>query len=129
MKKSFELLQNQLRLQESSGYEYSYDFDKFYRAFNREFKKLASSLGCTDIMLSKSYFFFSGFFTCPNGQIVYIHFEDWRWMTGLYVRTAESYKDYTGGSNHHLPIDEGVDTFITEFKRYLRWQCGVKECA
>jgi hypothetical protein len=126
MRKSFETINAQLRLQQTSNYEMSYDFDKFYRTFSREFKKLLTSLGCTNVKLSKGYFFLSGFFTCPNGQVVYVSLEDWRWMTTFLIRKAKSYKDSTGGGNEYLPINQGAEQFISKLRTFLVYECKVK---
>ena len=123
MKKSFELLKMQLMMQVRSNYDCSYDFDKFYRTFCREFKKIAVSLGCTDVKLSKGFFSLSGFFTCSNGKVVYISLEDWRWNTMFLIRTAENYKDFHGGINHFITIKSGSEMFISGLKNFLRVQC------
>lgn len=121
--KSLSLLRQQVSSGYADGYVGEYKesplYKQFFRHFKKEFTELATSFGCTDVQFSKSnYFDMSGFYTMPNGQMAYIHFEDWRWGAGFYTRTVKHYKDYHGGSNVFLTFDSDEE-FVNQFKRFI----------
>lgn len=103
MKKSIELLQ--MGFQSSSGL--TPEFAEFYKTFKKEFTKELKSIGATDIVFSRGHFYVSGFFTV-DGQAYYFSISDVRGseyrMPELMYRTAEHYKDYTGGMNRYAKI-------------------------
>jgi len=105
MKKTIELL--------GKGFESSTvatpEFNSFVRTFKRELKKEITKIGGRDIVFRKGHFFVSGFFTGSNNQIYYFSLTDVRDNpSNLLVRTAENYKDYTGGQNHWVNIKEDM---------------------
>ena len=65
------------------------------------FKEFVDSIGGKDLTFSIGHFEFSGFFTDKDGKIWYFSSCDMRGniMKSMLVRTAKSYKDYTGGMN------------------------------
>jgi len=82
-------------------------WNSFYRKAVNFFRKSLKDVA-TNIEMSKGHFYFSGFFTAKaTGQIFYFSISDVRFFPGkdLLIRTAKSYKDYTGGSNRDMPID------------------------
>lgn len=95
------------------------EFLNFVRTFKREFTKELKSVGATDIKIGKGHFYVSGFFTV-NGQPYYFSLSDVRGMdyalenhpntcgSQLMYRTAQDYKDYTGGSNQWISIKSGM---------------------
>ena len=107
MKKTIELLKQ--------GFESSTgttpEFRTFYSTFKKEFTKELKSIGATEIVFSKGHFYISGFFTVDN-QAYYFNLGDVRGseyrMPNLMYRTAEHYKDYTGGSNRWVDIETGM---------------------
>jgi len=95
-------------------------FKDFARTFKREFKKEFAKVGATNIVFNVGHFTISGFFTV-NGNVFYFSLSDVRdikfSMTysspTMLMRTAESYKDYSGGTNNYLIIGEHT---ANEFK-------------
>lgn len=109
MKKTLQLLRQ--GFESSSGT--TPQFLSFVRTFRSEFTKILTAKGCTKIEVGKGHFYISGFFTAPSGQIYYFSLNDVRsfsedgWNSGsLMYRTAEHYKDWTGGSNQWIRLDE-----------------------
>jgi len=107
MKKSITLLKN--GFESSSGT--TPEFLTFFRTFKSEFTKELKSIGATEIQIGKGHFYISGFFTI-NGQAYYISLSDVRdaeyHIPNLLYRTAQHYKDYTGGSNQYVNIETGM---------------------
>ena len=88
------------------------EFKMFFRTFKKEFTKELESVGAHNITFSREHFYVSGFFTSASGQIYYFSLSDVRDMRfgelTLMYRTAESYKDFTGGMNQWVNIEEGM---------------------
>ena len=96
------------------------EFKAFYQTFKREFTRELMSIGATNVQFNRGHFYVSGFFTSATGQIYYFSLSDVRgmdytimWnpdscMAQLLYRTADSYKDFTGGMNQYVPIGEGM---------------------
>lgn len=89
-----------------SGSDLSQDFKNFFRKEKNRLTKIFKEKGCTNIQLNYGFYYFSGFFTSPSGQVYYISCSDVRHFTynRLLIRTAQSYTDYTGGSNQYVGI-------------------------
>ncbi len=87
------------------------EFRRFFFTFKREFKQELESIGATNIVFSRGHFYISGFFTIGK-QAYYFNLGDVRGseyrMPNLMYRTAEHYKDYTGGSNRWVEIEKGM---------------------
>jgi hypothetical protein len=86
--------------------EFNDFFEKFKGSLTRQFKHLKA----TDIEFSKGHFGMSGFFKIGE-QYYYFSLSDvrfvdvdWYGNPKMLIRTAESNKDYSGGSNHYVPI-------------------------
>ena len=93
----------------------SQDFRKLAREFKSMVTEQLEKVGGTNYQQSVGHYYLSGFFTIGE-QIYYISFNVER---GGYVsrnnkkyevliRTAESYKDFTGGCNHFIQIQEDM---------------------
>jgi len=81
-------------------------FKQMANAEKRRLKKIFEGRGCTDFVMNYGFWYFSGFFTAPNGQIWYFHSGDVRGgYRRLLLRTATSYQDYTGGVNQYCAKD------------------------
>ena len=91
---------------------------QFHRTFKREFKKLLASY-TTRIEISKpNHFDVSGFFQMVDGRIYYISLGDLRWdKNELLIRTAKDFKDYTGGGNNFISLNEN---FVDSLFSFLR---------
>jgi len=111
---------NNLRARLIKGYGYfgsnsrnTPEFNNFFNDFKREFKKAMTAIGADDIIFSKGHFYLSGFFTF-NSQVYYFSLSDVRgsFMTDsegcpkLLYRTANDYKDFTGGINQYVQIGD-----------------------
>ena len=88
----------------------------FYRKSLNHFKKILGDVA-ENIQMSRGHFEFSGFLTVKKtGKIFYFSISDVRHFPfpadKLLIRTAEHYKDYTGGSNCYVSIDENMETNI-----------------
>jgi hypothetical protein len=88
-------------------------FLEFARVFRTEFKKALSLRGATNIVVSVGHFYICGFFTSASGQVFYFSIPDVRsyqsgggHFSSLLYRTAKDYRDFTGGHNQYVPIDE-----------------------
>ena len=77
----------------------------WHRLFKREFTKFLTAKEATNIVIgSPNHFDISGFFMLGNA-IWYFRIEDLRWSKAqMLIRTAEHYKDYTGGMNQYIPL-------------------------
>ena len=61
------------------------------------------------------------FFKLNNDRIYYFSLSDLRWSKdSLLIRTAKDFKDYTGGSNNNITLNED---FVNNFLNFL----GVKK--
>ena len=92
-----------------TGSDLGEDFKEFFRIEGNRIKRFLKSIGCTNIQLSMNFYYFSGFFTSKTGQVYYISCSDVRHFgyTQLLYRTAQHYKDYTGGHNQYVSTDRG----------------------
>lgn len=92
-------------------------WDTFYKVAVQYFKKILKPLAI-DIKMSKGHFYLSGFFTSRSGQVYYFSIPDVRWSDHkLLLRTAKDYKDYTGGGNMFIPINEKLQEGIAKSVR------------
>jgi hypothetical protein len=96
------------------------EYLSWHRLFKREFTKFLTEHGATLVQIGKpNHFDMSGFFTW-NGQAWYFSIGDLRgFKDTMLVRTAQHYKDYTGGQNHFVPLNMGTDHFDVEFRRVV----------
>lgn len=89
------------------------EFAQFFRTFKSEFTKELKKVGAVDIKFSRMHFCLSGFCTV-NGQVWYFSLSDVRGMEFNYnhiqlmYRTAKDYKDYTGGHNRWVKLEDGM---------------------
>jgi len=91
-----------------TGSDLGDDFKKFFTAEKKRITKALKDLNCTDIVMSRQFYFFYGFFTSPSGQKYYFSASDVRHFDykNLLYRTAKSYDDWTGGSNQYINKDD-----------------------
>lgn len=91
------------------------EFNKFFSAFKKVMKKELAGVEATDIEFSKGHFYLSGFFRIGE-QLMYFSISDVRHGFGfnrngqpeMLVRTAQHNKDYTGGANNYVVIEDGM---------------------
>ncbi|MBR3832121.1 MAG: hypothetical protein IKJ72_00605 [Mycoplasmataceae bacterium] len=81
------------------------DFKKFVRTFRSEFKKEVAKIGGENVEIKGGHYYLYGFFTL-NNQAYYISISDVRYfkVEDILIRTAKSYKDFTGGINNFIKI-------------------------
>lgn len=91
----------------------------YHRLFKAEFKKFLNGFGVTDIKYhTPNHFDINGFFT-QGTQCWYFSISDLRYSKGcMLLRTAEDYKDYTGGSNNFITLKD-VNMFMEQFRMVL----------
>lgn len=106
------------KLLADSGAYVSKEFSQFQTAFGNHMKKLADYLGCNLVKKHKGHYDMSCFFE-RGGKYVYLLYSNALcgersrvnltgdgWITPIFVRTAKSDNDYTGGHNHHVNFEE-----------------------
>lgn len=96
----------------------THQYLEFHRIFKQELKNLLKPF-VEEIEISKpNHFDVSGFFKLKDGRIFYIYLGDLRWdKEAILIRTAKHFKDYTGGSNDYISLDEN---FSERLIKYLR---------
>lgn len=88
----------------------------WHRLFKKEFTLLLKNLGAVKIEIGKpNHFDMSGFFQMGTGQIWYFSISDIRWSKdSMLIRTATSFKDYTGGNNQFIALSVGSNIFAND---------------
>ena len=84
-------------------------YRKIVAALRSDFKKANFS----DIKFTRGHKALSGFVTYSNGSIVYISISADFDPHSVLIRTATSYKDYSGGSNNYAKSNSIVDSVIS----------------
>lgn len=92
----------------------------FCRVFKRQFKKLLNeTFDINNIEISKpNHFDQTGFFELKNGRTYYFSIGDLRWSKNFLIRTAQNFKDYTGGNNQYCNIED-FESFMNDLKRIV----------
>ena len=86
--------------------------NKTYSMFKRGFiGYLQNYFKLIQFKASNNHFYISGFFELENKessnkQIYYFSIEDLRFNSTFLIRTAKDFKDYTGGNNCYLSLDD-----------------------
>lgn len=116
-------LKNYLLLGEEhfgSGSRNSDEFNTWARVFKSQFRMELNKIGATDFELSKGHFYVSGFFRVGE-QLVYFSISDVRhgFQANMLVRTAEHNKDFSGGMNQYVDIQDGMSREIAEKFDYV----------
>lgn len=91
-----------------SGSDLSQEFKSFFRKEKSRITKILAGRGCTNIEMNYGFYYFSGFFTAPSGQVYYFSCSDVRHFgyDQLLIRTAKDYNDFTGGPNNYVGKDD-----------------------
>lgn len=112
MKKSLKLLKEEFE----SSCQRTTQYLTFHRTFKRELTNLLKEY-CNKIEIGKpNHFDVSGFFELKTGQIYYFMLGDLRWFkNSILIRTATNFKDYTGGSNNFINLDEEFEQSILKY--------------
>lgn len=98
-----------------------------YLAWHRLFKKeltkfLQENFKIKEINISKpNHFDASGFFSLDNGNMYYFSLSDLRgFKDSLLIRTAQSFKDYTGGNNQYARLNN-EDSFSMDMRKIVNY--------
>jgi hypothetical protein len=96
---------------ETNENETGYDMKKFKSTVRKMKNELTKEFGdvIENVKLSAGFFHMSGFFTRKrDNQVMYISIGDVRhgFAGTMLIRTAKDYKDYTGGSNNFIALEE-----------------------
>lgn len=85
------------------------EWNKFFTMFKKSFTAELKTIGAKDIEFSKGHFYISGFYTIGT-QPYYFSISDVRFFPDcrLMYRTANDYKDFTGGTNKYVSIKNGM---------------------
>lgn len=95
------------------------EFTGFIKTFKSEFRRVLKVMECQNITFSIGHFYISGFFDDANGQLWYFSIGDVRWMSDMtiLVRTAQHRKDYTGGHNQYVLLNNLRETLSVIINR------------
>ncbi len=96
---------------ESSSTE-TKQFNEFFKLFKKEFETELSSIGASNFTFHKGHFYISGFFDLGT-KLYYFSLSDvrdchFRDKTSLLYRTAQHRKDFSGGINQYVNIEQGM---------------------
>jgi hypothetical protein len=93
------------------------EFKAFCRTFRSELRKLLKP-HAKEIKFNIGHFYISGFIQLNDDRIFYFNTGDLRFSThhSLMLRTAEDFKDYTGGFNQFVEYQNWNDTTMFQFK-------------
>lgn len=92
-----------------SGSYNSPEFESFARTFRKELKTQLNNAGFSFAVYDVGHFYVSGFFRDDqSGQLFYFSLSDVRSFPfdRLLVRTATDIKDYTGGPNNYVRLEQ-----------------------
>ena len=100
----------------------------FCRVFRKQFKKmLADNFDLKGIdgwnsnpHFSQTGFFELGGFDHDSPRVFYFSIEDLRWSPTFMIRRAKDFKDYTGGSNDYLNVED-FESFMIGLRRVAEW--------
>jgi len=99
----------------SGGYN-SEQFNDFFEDFKKSFTYQLKRVNATEIEFSKGHFYLTGFFKVDEQYFYFslsdvrygLHQTDWRGNITLLMRTAKHNKDFTGGANNYVAIENGM---------------------
>jgi len=91
---------------------------EFYKVFKKEFGNVLKPY-ISKIEFSKpNHFDVTGFFELNDKRVYYFSIGDLRWDKGsILIRTATSFKDYTGGRDEDVELDED---FVDNLMRVIK---------
>jgi len=90
---------------------------KAHRYFKKDFIDVLKPF-CKDILIHKpNHFDITGFFELNDGRIYYFSIGDLRWDKTFLIRTAKDFKDYTGGSNNYIDLN---NNFVENLLKYIK---------
>ena len=92
-------------------------YSKAHRIFKKEFTAILKPI-CKEILISKpNPFDITGFFKLNDDRIYWFSIGDLRWDKVFLIRTAKDFKDYTGGSNNFLSLNNNfIDNLLKKLE-------------
>jgi short-subunit dehydrogenase len=96
-------------VKDEGGYT-SKSFKSFARKFKNSIAKELAKKNCTITAFNVGHYYLSGFFRNANDRCFYFSISDVRHFDfgNMLYRTAKHEKDYTGGSNQYVRIDNDM---------------------
>lgn len=89
-----------------NGSDLSRDFRQLYAREKKLITGQLLEMGCTEIMMSRQFYYYYGYFTAPSGQRFYFNISDVRFWSQLeyriMYRAVHDYYDSVGGANHYV---------------------------
>ena len=80
---------------------------EFHKTFKKEITAVLKPFTQEIRVSTPNHFDVSGFFKTTKGTTYYFYVGDLRWSKGsLLIRTVKDFKDYTGGSNDYITLNE-----------------------
>ena len=114
--KGFDKVLYLLSFEFESSTTHTAQYLEFYKIFKKEFKVVLKPY-CKEILINKNHFYISGFFRLNDNRVYYFSIGDLRLnKDNLLIRTAKDFKDYSGGSNNYISLNEN---FINNLIKYL----------
>jgi hypothetical protein len=97
------------QVEDFGGYT-SPSFKSFARKFKNSFNKELAKVSAKIVGYTTGHYYVSGFFETKNGNLYYFSISDVRYFDfgEMLYRTAEHLKDFTGGSNQYVTIDDDM---------------------
>lgn len=115
MKKTFELLKEDFESSTTRTPQYL----NFHKVFKKEFIALLKDQASKIEISKPNHFDISGFFQIKEGTIYYFSISDLRWSKDkMLIREAESFSDYTGGSNYFIALKDS-ESFRNKLFNFL----------
>jgi hypothetical protein len=107
-------LKNLANQVEDWGGQTSKSFKSFARKFKNDLAKELIKKNCTITAFSTGHYYVSGFFRNADGLCFYFSISDVRYFGfgQMLYRTARDEKDYTGGRNRYVDINDGMVQFM-----------------
>jgi hypothetical protein len=90
-----------------TGKDLGQSFKTFYTKEKKRITEALMAMGCKDVTMSRQFYYISGYFTAPSGQLYYFSISDVRFFPykQILYRTAKDYTDSTGGYNQYVDKD------------------------
>lgn len=92
------------------------EFASFFRLFKSEITKVWKELGAVKIEVNRGHFYSYGFAELADHRIYYFNLGDVRGGGSMFIRTATSFKDFTGGRNEWA----SVENFKQDVEKIIR---------
>ena len=107
-----------LKTKQYIGADLSPEFKKLYARDKKLITEQLLKLGCTQIIMSRQFYYYYGFFTAPNKTIFYFNTHDVRFFgtrgeDRMLYRAVFDYADGVGGKNLYVSKFELASMLLT----------------